>query len=156
MTMIFHTTSRTARTRITRTRGRRGVLLAELIIAFGVLGVAATVLMAVVLSVSAQRAAAEQRQFALIHAENVLDALLATPWPEATAEGLSQQLESRTADLPARPQLVDLKRTVTVTDEPDDSARQITLELRWRDRHGEWAAPLRLSAWYFAPAEATP
>ncbi len=126
---------------------RAGFTLAELIIALLLLGTVTAVLMPVLLSATAQRRASELRQRALIHAENVLDDLLSQPWDEQTQEILSRKLNAEPADSA----LPGLERTVTVNGEPDQHRKQITLQLRWRNRTGDLSAPLRLSGWSFAP-----
>jgi type II secretory pathway pseudopilin PulG len=142
--------------RTTLVRNRAGVLLPELIISMLLLGTAAAVMTALMVSVAAQRQAAEQRQVALLLAENLLDEFLAAPWSETTQENFSRRLAEFSADdqmLPTR--LPGLERLVSVVEWPEDSARQVTVEFRWRNRAGDFTTPVRLSGWTFAPAEKT-
>jgi type II secretory pathway pseudopilin PulG len=134
---------------------RDGTTLAELIIALMLLGAATAVMLPLMVSVAAQRRAAEQRQLALFAAENLLDDLAATPWGELTQEALSQRL-ARGDETAAPRTLPGLDRQVTVIDRPDESARQITVQLRWKNRAGDFTTPVRLSAWRFAPLEKSP
>ena len=131
---------------------RGGFTLAELIIALLLLGTVTAALMPMLFAISAQRRASELRQRALIHAENLLDESLSRSGAEQTQEQLTRWLAQAEAD----EELPGLERTVAVRNDPDLPARQITLELRWRNRHGEFSPPLRLSGWSFSPAAETP
>lgn len=136
---------------------RAGVLLPELIISLTLLGTATAVMMALLLSVATQRRAAEQRQAALLQAENLLDDFLAVPWPQTTQSEFTRRLAAIDTDTTSAPlRLPDLERAVAVAERPDDAARQITVELHWRNHAGHVTAPVRLSAWKFAPAEEQP
>ena len=135
---------------VERRRARGGFTIAELIIAMMLLGTATAVMLPLMVSVSAQRRAAEHRQLALIAAENLLDEILARPWNEITEQTLSKLPATDAASLPG------LQRRIAVAERPEDAARQITVELHWRNRAGDFTAPLRLSAWKFAPLEVTP
>ena len=131
---------------------RGGFTLAELIIALLLLGTVTAALMPMLFAISAQRRASELRQRALIHAENLLDESLSRSGAEQTQEQLTRWLAQAEAD----EELPGLERTVAVRNDPDLPARQITLELRWRNRHGEFSPPLRLSGWSFSPVAETP
>ena len=140
-----------------RNRRPAGFTLVELIIALMLLGAATAVMLPLMVSVSAQRRAAEQRQYVLFLAENLLDDLIARPWKDVTQESLSAVVAGdRSPDEIQGLILPDLEREVTVTDRPDDAAKQVTLQLRWRNRAGAFTAPIRLSAWKFASQEETP
>lgn len=136
---------------------RRGFTIVELVGALVLLGIATGVMMSLMLSVAAQRRAAEQRQAALIHAENLLDEFLSRSWNDVTQDALSQVVAGdEVSQLPMPLDLPEFVRTVTVTERPEDAARQITVELLWRNRAGQMASPVRLSGWKFAPVEAVP
>lgn len=126
--------------------------LPELIIALSLLGAATAVMMPLMLSASAHRRAAEQRQFALFQAENLLDQFLAAAGPDTTQAELLRRLTESEADAQTQQSLLPgLERSVTVTERPDDGAKQITVELRWRNKAGHFTTPVRLSGWWFAP-----
>lgn len=138
-------------------RSRAGVLLPELIISLTLLGTATAVMMALLLSIATQRRASEQRQAALLQAENLLDDFLAAPWPQTTEEEFTRRLAAIDTDTSSAPlRLPSLERAVTVADRPEDAARQITVELRWQNHADHVTTPVRLSAWKFAPAEEQP
>ncbi len=127
----------------------RGFTIAELIIAMLLLTTVSAVLVPVVQLAARQRQAVRQRQLALNLAENTLEAALLRNWDDLTTERLSTM---HIADLTvlAVP-LPGLTRNILVTDRPSDEARQITVEIRWRNHAGDWTAPVRLSAWAFPP-----
>lgn len=139
-------------------RRLRGFTIVELIGALLLLGIAMGVTLPLMVTISAQRKAAEQRQSALLHAENLLDRCLAHPWPEVTTERLNGELAEPTSSLdsPLPVHLPQLARHITVTERPDDAAREITVELRWHDAAGQETAPVKLSGWKFSPAETSP
>jgi hypothetical protein len=140
---------------VERSRRRAAFTVAELVIALMLLGTATAVMLPLMVSAAAQRRAAEQRQLGLLEAENLLDELLARPWHEVTLEALSRTArESDPAG--ASRWLPGLERQVTVIDRPEDAARLITVQVRWRNRAGDFAAPIRVTAWKFPAPEETP
>ncbi len=144
-------------TSVERHGRRAGFTLLELIVALLLLGAASAVLLPVLVTVSAQRRAAEQRQYALILAENLLDDLVARPWDDITQDSSAAVVAGVHApDELQRLILPDLERVVKVTHGSDALTKQVSLELRWRNRAGDFTRPIRLSAWKFAPPEGSP
>jgi Tfp pilus assembly protein PilV len=127
----------------------RGFTLVEATAA-GVMLAAALVITAQLMTLSAaQTREVERRQLAGQQAANLLERLTATPWDELTAELAARQQLS--ADAQSRLPGVNLTVTVDAGDEQPASKR-ITVEIRWRNRAGEFTAPVSLSSWVFAEA----
>ena len=102
------------------------------------------------IKVSRQRVAIEQRQFAVQHAGNLLEAHTARSWNDLVPG--HQVLADAPVDLQSL--LPDLERTLTVKDLPDKPAsRQLTVSVRWRGQSGVAVNPVQLSAWVFRPEE---
>jgi len=119
------------------------------------LGTVSAIFAPLMLASSAQREAARQRQAGLILAENRLDQLLARPWDElapGAVAAASERLDDSSLPVP----MPGLEHSVTVVDRPEDAARQVTVEVRWRNRSGDTTAPVRISGWVFAPRGETP
>lgn len=132
------------------TRGRRGGMLLEALIAGIAIG-AATVLAAVILSsVNANRRTAERLLLATEELNNQLEHLTARPWSEITSEAVEQaQLSSpATASLPNG----ELRITLHEVSMPA-TAKRLDAELRWQDRGQAWRPPVRMTAWVFASRE---
>lgn len=140
-----------------RTAHRVGFTLTELIIALMLLSTITVVLLPLMVTVGAQRRAAETRQCALIVAENLLDDLVARPWEEVTQEKITALIAATpSADARLSVTLPGLERNVMITEFADQGMKQVAVQLRWRNRQGDFTAPLNLSAWKFAPVEAAP
>jgi len=140
-----------------RTRPRRGFTLAELMIALMLLGTVSAIFAPLMLASSAQREAARQRQAGLILAENRLDQLLARARDELAPDTVATAVASEASNGSELPvPMPGLEHSVTVVDRPEDTARQITVEVRWRNRSGDTTAPVRISGWAFAPRGETP
>lgn len=130
-----------------------GFTLAELMIALGLLAAAGAVMAPLIVAVSAQRQAAEERQLGLILAENQLDRLLTKSWDELMPAAAESFTATNADSLPVR--LPDLQERIAVIDRPEDAARQIVVELRWKNRAGDFTTPVRIAGWKFAE-EGTP
>ena len=126
--------------------GRRGFTLLELAAA-GVLMAAALVVCVQVLGwIALERRAADRRQWATQEVSNVMEHLTTRSWDELTAEAAQgvQLSQSASEVLPE----AELHADVTIS-EMEPAAKRITVELRWRNRAGEFDAPVRLTTWLF-------
>jgi hypothetical protein len=94
--------------------------------------------------IAAERRLVERRQFAAQEAANVLEAFVSRPFESVTPEAA----RSISLSEAARAVLPEAELTVLVDDHgasPD--AKRIAVRLRWRQRSGEWEAPVRLTTW---------
>jgi type II secretory pathway pseudopilin PulG len=133
-------------------RHRSGFTVVELIATLILLGVVFTVSISILLAVTHSRRVAEQRQFAMQYAANLLEQAASRPWAE-----LAPGPQPRT---PIPPDLAtvlpDLEQSIDVTDSPTEfHSRQISVTIRWKDRRGQSVAPMRLTGWAY-PTELQP
>lgn len=129
---------------------QRGFTLIELIATCTLLGVVFTVAIPLLLLVAQERRSADQRQFAMQHAANLLERTTATGWKGLAVGDL---------ELPAPPDdlvtlLPGLERRVEVKDLADTlRSKHVTASIRWKNRTGEYGPPIRLSAWVYSTEE---
>ena len=133
-------------------KGRRiGFTIVEMIGTCLLLGAMFSMTVPMLLVVARERQMAEQRQFALQHATNLLEHMVARPWAELPIG--ESNIPEADADLVAV--LPGLERTVFVKEfAASPESRQITASIRWRDSSRQLIQPIRVSAWVFAPKEA--
>jgi hypothetical protein len=129
-----------------RVRPRRGSLLAEVAMATVMLMIGMTLTVQVMGSAALQRRSAGQRQRAVQEVANAMERLTASPFEEVTAE------RARTISISpsAARSLPDAELTVDLEESRPGagrSAKRIAIRLRWRNRAGEWEAPVRLTTW---------
>jgi hypothetical protein len=124
---------------------KRGVLLIDVAMAAGVLGILLTVTVHLVGRLAAERRALDRRQFAVTAANNLLERMTARPHEEVTESVLgSQPLDATVARM-----LVDARLSVRVKEEQErgPEGKWITVELRWPGRGGVDERPVRLTTW---------
>jgi len=127
-------------------RPRRGVLLPELAMATVMLMIGMTLTVKVLGYAGQQRRAAEQRERAVQEAANAMERLTARPFDEVNPDRAAA-LAISPASLPSLP---GAELSVTVDESrpgPGRSAKRIAVRLRWRNRAGDWDAPVRLTTW---------
>ncbi len=127
-------------------RGRRGSLLAEVTMSTVLLVIIMGMTVKVLGWVALERRAADRREQAVVEVANLMERLAAHPYDEVTPE-LARQYAApaRTAgSLPDAELKVDIAESQPGAGR---SAKRIAIQLRWRDRSGEWAAPVRLTSW---------
>ena len=130
----------------TEYRRRRGFTVAEMLVACIVLAALLAFTGKMLLALSLQRTAAAHRACALWEASNQMERLTLEPWDALTQENLATY---KLSDEAAR-QLPDSRLQLEVTsDERPPSSKQIVLEIHWRDAHGEYVAPMRLTSWIY-------
>jgi hypothetical protein len=121
-------------------------MLVEVTMASVILMVLMSVAIKVVGFVAHERGAASRRQRALVEAGNAMERITAYSFDQVTPEEAKRIVlpESARHALPGSELTVD----VTTVDRPADrAAKRITVRLRWRDRAGNWEAPIRLTSW---------
>ena len=102
------------------------------------------------LLVARERRSAEQRQFALQHATNLLEAARTRDWSDLEPGELTVPDPDRDlqAVLPGLQQTLVVKQLAGEID-----SRQIIASIRWQNRAGELVSPLRLIAWVHSTKE---
>ncbi len=138
------------RSQLTHTRrsvnSRSGFTLTEMIATFLLLGAAIALIAPFLVSVSRQRLAIEQRQFAIQYAGNVLERYSALPW-EKLSPG-TQTLADAPAELHTL--LPDLKQSLEITEQAEKPiSRQLRVSISWRGQSDVTVKPVQLSAWIF-------
>lgn len=131
---------------------RRGVSIAECVLALTVVMGAAILLAQFLTAAAAHRRADEQRRLALAEVANRMEQAAVLPWEELTADRLERlPLSSAAASLPAA------TLTVQVTDEPGGvAARRVRIELSYVNAAGVRVDPLSLVSWRFRAREDLP
>lgn len=124
---------------------RRGLTLVEITIAVFLLAVSMILTVRVLGWVASERRAGERRQCATREAANVMERLAALPWERVTADTAKSLTFSDTA----RQSLPSGELDVTVDEPAGSDAKRMSVRVRWRNRGGEWDAPVRLTAWKF-------
>ena len=141
------------RRRASVTPARRGFTLVELISTCVLLGVVFSVSIPLLVTVARERLSAEQRQFALQHATNLLERAVVQDWSELPPG--EQTLTAAPPDVLAM--LPGLERQLTVTELSDEPrSKQVAVSIRWQGRAGHPVAPLALSAWVYPVQEGQP
>ena len=129
---------------------RRGTTILELVATCILLGVVFSVSVPLLTVVSRERHAAEQRQFGLQHAANLLERTVARGWSRLTVG--PQEIAAAESDLEFL--LPGLERRVEVMSLSDDlNAKLVTVSIHWKSRAGQPIAPVRLSAWVYPKQE---
>lgn len=134
-------------------RPRRGYVMVELVMATLLLAAAMVLTVQILGWLASERRAADRRERAALEAANLMEHLTAQPWDAITPEaaGALELSSSAHQALPG----AELKATVTRT-EGDPPAKRIGIALRWRNRSGQFEAPVRLTAWVHSPGRARP
>jgi hypothetical protein len=129
---------------------RRGVVLLEIIAAFGLMAVLVAVCLQMLSVTALARRAVERRAVALQEATNLLERVSTLPWSDITAERLSKfdVAPSVREILPG----VAARLAVEATGDAGPPAKQIRVEITWSNAAGDTDAPLCLCAWTYAPA----
>lgn len=128
-----------------RRLARRGLTLVEITIAVFLLAVSMTLTVRVLGWVASERRAGERRQCATREAANVVEHLTALPWERVTAD----TARSLTLSDTARMSLPSGELNATVDEPAGGDAKRVSVRIRWRNRGGDWDAPVRLTAWTF-------
>jgi hypothetical protein len=133
-------------------RRRRGFTVFELAMAVFLLAVAMSVTVQLLGSIAAERRAVGRRELASREVANLMERLTARPWSRLSDEGVKDAGISESG----RDALPGAELTVRVDEArggPDLPGKRVSVSLRWRNRAGEFDAPVRLTTWVYAPAE---
>jgi hypothetical protein len=125
---------------------RRGSMLVEVTMGTVMLVLIMSVTIKLLGFVAHERGAAERRERALLEAGNVMERITAYSFDEVTPEQAGRISLSELARhaLPGSELAVDVAATDRAAGR---AAKRITIRLRWRDRAGQWEAPVRLTSW---------
>jgi hypothetical protein len=96
--------------------------------------------------VAAQRRSGERRQHAVLEAGNLMERITGYPYPDVSAD-LARKM---TLSPGARQVLPDPELKIDITERQLDGgrfAKRIAIRLCWRNRAGQWDAPVRLTSW---------
>jgi hypothetical protein len=121
-------------------------MLAEVAMSGAMLLIAMTLTMKVLGWVGMERRAWDHRQWAVQEAANLMERLTSRPYASVTSDSVASVTLSPQAKalLPA----AELKGELGENHSADGiGSKRIALQLRWRNRFGEWDAPVRLVAW---------
>lgn len=130
---------------------RSGFSLLELVVTGVLLSVVMVSVVPLMAWVGLQRRAADQHQFALQEAANILERLTLEDWEHITPES-AQEL---TLSDQAQSYLLDAELAVAVVEAPDHPpGKRLSVELRWRNPAGDMTAPVRLTTWVYRSEEA--
>ena len=132
--------------RTTSAARRRGFTMVEIVAAVVLLATAMSLTVQILGALAAERRAAERRLCAVQEVANLMERVAARPWGEVTPESL------KAVSLSPRAQraLPGAELAATVGDaSASRGEKRIGLRLRWRDRAGDWTAPVRLTAWIY-------
>ena len=129
---------------------RGGFTILEMIGTCLLLGILFSMTIPMMLLVARERRSAEQRQFALQHATNLLEAARTRDWSDLEPGELTVPDPDRDlqAVLPGLQQTLVVKQLAGEID-----SRQIIASIRWQNRAGELVSPLRLIAWVHSTKE---
>ncbi len=129
---------------------RGGFTIIEMIGTCLLLGILFSMSIPMLLLVSRERRSAEQRQLAMQHATNLLEAAVQRDWSELEPG----ELEIPSPDNELQAVLPGLQQTLIVKQLADEfDTRQIIASIQWRNRGGELTSPCRLSAWVHSMKE---
>jgi hypothetical protein len=123
----------------------------ELTIAIAAFGILLATSMKMVVLLSHQSRADEQRHVAIQSVQAVLEQVENIPWEQLTVDA------AKRVPIPevAASRLEGAKLNLDVTDEPSLSAKRVVAELDWNGPGGERTKPIRLVAWVFPETPAS-
>ena len=119
-------------------------MMFELMTSGVLLGVVMTSILPTLGWIARQRQFSRHHQAALLEVGNLMERVSLLDWDELTTERTATFEVSETL----RRQLPDAQVTIEVTDNPDDRAKLVRIELRWESAAGRPAPPVRLAAWF--------
>lgn len=127
-------------------RARRGSLLAETAISGVMLIIAMGLVAQVVGAVANQRRSWDRRQTAVFEAANLMERLTARPFDALTTEGAKDLNLSAEAKRTLPEGQLDVN---IVENDPvgGDGSKRVFVQIQWRNRAGDWDAPVRLTSW---------
>lgn len=135
---------------VCRARVRRGMTLAEIVIALAVLSLAMVAVVQLVGTAARQRRAGEQRRMALLEVANQAERLAVASWDDTAPDALNGWTPSDEL-LAALPEAQCRVEVAEQAGPPP--ARQIRLLVTWPNAAGQATKPVELTIWRFAREE---
>jgi type II secretory pathway component PulJ len=129
-------------------RHRRGFTLLEVGIACAMFVIVGIVVAELLHVVARQERTADARQAALRAVANRLEQLQARAWDELPVAKMDERPPEDVLQL-----LKNARMQSEVTAVEEGAARQIRVQIDWRDPAGNWLPPVALSAWKHRPAK---
>ena len=96
-----------------------------------------------------QQRQANRRLWATTEIGNLMERVTAMPYDRVSQQVLDQLQLSESA----RTLLPDATLTATLLPQANPAGKRLRLELRWQDRSGQLAGPVRLTTWVFQRQE---
>jgi prepilin-type N-terminal cleavage/methylation domain-containing protein len=124
----------------------RGYTLLEMMTAMLVLGTATATIVPLAGWAQAQRRAAESRQIAVLEASNIIERISARPWDDVTPEAAAKEKLSPSAARALREPVLKVN-VAAVKDDP--VGKRVSLEIRWKNREGDYVSPVRLTRFLY-------
>lgn len=130
---------------------RRAFTILEACTAGAMLTVALSLAFATIGALTRQQRSAEQRQRALVIAENALERATSEPWETLTSDGLKQlQADAHIEEL-----LPGGRLQLDVEDQPGPPAgRRLDVALSWQPGSAKVRRQVRLTTWIYRPGGA--
>jgi hypothetical protein len=125
---------------------KRALIMLEIAIAVGLLGMLMTASVQVLRAMQTQQRAADRRAAALQMVQAIAEQISNLSWEDVTSERLKQiELPQPIAEY-----LPEAKLDARLAEETEPvSAKRVTFKLTWRAPKGQPAAPIRLTIWVF-------
>ncbi|MBC8874035.1 MAG: prepilin-type N-terminal cleavage/methylation domain-containing protein [Planctomycetes bacterium] len=129
---------------------KQGMTLVETMCAVFILGVATTAVVQMVSAIAVQRRLADRRSLAAEEAANLMEQILAMPWPEIADEKFADMSLSKTLQkLGGDPALC-----ISARPQPGPpTSKEIRISIDWVDTGGGRSKPVQLIAWHFRSKE---
>ena len=125
-------------------RPSRAFTVLETTLSVALLAVAMTTTVQILGWVAYQRRSVERRECAIQEVANLMEHLATEPWERVTAQSTAKSSLSGEArrKLPGAELAIDVAET-----DPGLGEKRLSIRLRWRNRAGDWDAPVRLTAY---------
>jgi hypothetical protein len=100
-----------------------------------------------VVGVGLEQRSADRRLWSVQEVSNLSERIAAEPFDKVTVE----RARALAAEAKAEGVLPGAEWTAEVADAggPPPAGKRVTLRLRWKDRGGDWVAPVRLTSWIY-------
>jgi hypothetical protein len=136
-----------------RARHENGFVLAELAICVILLLAAMAITVKILAWVGAERRAADRRQWALAALANSLERISAEPFDRVSDETAGAILRRSLSPSPVTGS--ESNASVEFDASSPVPAKRVSVRVRWKNRYGEWDAPVVLTSWVYRMRKAS-